>query len=68
MPADLLVLHSSGNEGVYYVETKGLDGETNLKLRSVNMNIQNEYQKKTTKFMGDVQCDKPNANLYKCSG
>ena len=34
-PADMVVLHSSGPGGVYYVETKGLDGETNLKLRGV---------------------------------
>ena len=54
MPADLVVLHSSGNEGVYYVETKGLDGETNLKLRSVNPSIQSEYVDKTTKIGVDI--------------
>ena len=34
-PADLLVLNSSEEEGVFYVETKNLDGETNLKIKSV---------------------------------
>lgn len=32
MPADMILL-SSNNNGVSYVETKGLDGETNLKYK-----------------------------------
>lgn len=34
-PADMLVIKSSEEEGVCYVETKNLDGETNLKHKSV---------------------------------
>jgi phospholipid-translocating ATPase len=33
VPADCIILASSSPEGVCYVETKNLDGETNLKMR-----------------------------------
>ena len=32
-PADLIILNSSGAKGICYIETKNLDGETNLKHR-----------------------------------
>jgi len=35
IPADILLLKTSDPKNVCYVETKGLDGETNLKIKSV---------------------------------
>jgi phospholipid-transporting ATPase len=35
IPADILLLHTSDPKNIGYVETKGLDGETNLKIKSV---------------------------------
>ena len=32
-PADLILLETSESQGVCYVETKNLDGETNLKMK-----------------------------------
>jgi len=38
IPADLIVLGSSGEKGVCYIETSSIDGETNLKLRMMPNN------------------------------
>lgn len=34
-PSDLIVLKSSDPQGGLYIETKNLDGETNLKAKAV---------------------------------
>ena len=39
IPADLIVLSSSDEKGGLYVETKNLDGETNLKNKNVEKTI-----------------------------
>jgi P-type E1-E2 ATPase len=34
LPADLVILSTSDPKGSCYIETKNLDGETNLKIKS----------------------------------
>jgi phospholipid-transporting ATPase len=38
-PADLILLYSSGPKGICYIETKNLDGETNLKHKVTNKEV-----------------------------
>lgn len=68
-PSDLLLLSSSYEDGVCYVETMNLDGETNLKLKhalEVTSHLHNE--KSLQKFRAMVKCEDPNENLYSFIG
>lgn len=47
-PADLLLLNTSEAKGVCYIETKGLDGETNLKQKKCQGDIYNYYLNNAT--------------------
>ena len=52
-PSDLVLLYSSGPKGSLYVETKNLDGETNLKLKQTQKNLQAkfaEYEKDNEEY------------------
>jgi phospholipid-translocating ATPase len=68
LPADLLVCASSGEDGVAYVETKNLDGETNLKSRH---GVPALAHLRTAAACADaahafrVECDRPDVNMYK---
>lgn len=68
-PADLLLLSSSYEDAVCYVETMNLDGETNLKLKQgleVTSSLNEEV--KFHDFKAAVKCEDPNANLYSFVG
>jgi magnesium-transporting ATPase (P-type) len=39
IPADVIVMNSADPKGGLFVETKNLDGETNLKAKSVSKSI-----------------------------
>ncbi|XP_052793308.1 phospholipid-transporting ATPase VB-like isoform X2 [Mya arenaria] len=69
IPADLLLLKSSDQQGICHVETMNLDGETNLKQRQSVSGINYEdgvY--KARRFKYTVECDQPNAEIYKFNG
>lgn len=71
-PCDLILINSSNKNGVAYVETKNLDGETNLKYKEAPKEIYKEFLKNGEKvlhnFTGKIMCDRPNANLYDFGG
>ncbi|CAI9278373.1 unnamed protein product [Lactuca saligna] len=68
-PADLLLLASTNPDGICYIETANLDGETNLKIRKA-MEKTWDYvtQEKASEFKGQIQCEQPNNSLYTFTG
>ncbi|KAL2335697.1 hypothetical protein Fmac_016910 [Flemingia macrophylla] len=68
-PADLFLLSSSYEDGVCYVDTMNLDGETNLKLKqALGATIHLHDEKSLQKFRAVVKCEDPNENLYSFIG
>jgi phospholipid-translocating ATPase len=69
VPADLVLLHSDGENGLAYIETMALDGETNLKSKQVSHAF-----KGCDTIAGISQCDAefmvedPNPELHNFDG
>lgn len=65
-----MLLGASDSKGVCYVETKNLDGETNLKIKSVHKEINNKFDgaDHLMGIEGSLLCEKPNGALYKFEG
>lgn len=64
-PTDLVLLASSEPEGLCYIETANLDGETNLKIKqaipeTANLVSPNEL----SRLSGRVRSEQPNSSLY----
>lgn len=70
IPADVVILHSSNPKGACYVETKNLDGETNLKMKATEKDIYGKFtdESELLKLDGEVQCEQPNEQIYKFEG
>ena len=70
IPADLLLLQCADAKGVCYVETKNLDGETNLKVKAAEKDLQAVFkdEKELGHLAGHVRCEKPNNAIYKFEG
>ncbi|KAM1938152.1 hypothetical protein FF1_015782 [Malus domestica] len=68
-PADLILLSSSYDEALCYVETTNLDGETNLKLKQALEGTSNLHEDSSFEnFKAVIRCEDPNANLYSFVG
>lgn len=68
-PADLILLSSSYDEALCYVETMNLDGETNLKIkRSLEVTLNLNEDSTFKDFKAVIRCEDPNANLYSFVG
>lgn len=80
-PADLLLIYSTNKNGVAFVETKNLDGETNLKYKESQKDLYKTFGKiKDEVIQKDeiiekamnidclVQCKDPFPNMYEFDG
>ncbi|XP_063696555.1 phospholipid-transporting ATPase IA isoform X8 [Culicoides brevitarsis] len=68
-PADLIVLSSSEPQGISFIETANLDGETNLKIRQgVPATAKILDTKDLAQFFGTLECEPPNRHLYEFNG
>ncbi|KDN37119.1 phospholipid-translocating P-type ATPase [Tilletiaria anomala UBC 951] len=69
VPADIVVLSTSDADGNAYIETKNLDGETNLKVRKAlkaTSAILSEEDAEHARFV--IDSEPPHANLYAYNG
>ncbi|KAL5715782.1 P-type phospholipid transporter [Ranunculus cassubicifolius] len=68
-PSDLLLLSSNYEDGLCYVETMNLDGETNLKAkRSLEVTLALDEDTEFHNFKATIRCEDPNPNLYSFVG
>lgn len=68
IPADIVILSTSDPDGACYVETKNLDGETNLKVRQAlhsGLKIRHAKDCERTEFV--IESEPAHPNLYQYS-
>lgn len=71
IPADMALVKSSDPKGQLYIETKNLDGETNLKNKYVHKDILDKFQNDLNNIQrmeGTIFCETPNNAIYKFEG
>ncbi|KAI9203837.1 uncharacterized protein BJ171DRAFT_562172 [Polychytrium aggregatum] len=69
IPADLVILATSEDNGICYVETKNLDGETNLKVRFALPDFNSiRAPSDCTKLKCFFDTEPPSPNLYQLNG
>ena len=69
IPADLILLASSEPEGLCYIETANLDGETNLKIKQALPETANMISPTyLSQVQGVLKSEQPNNHLYTFEG
>ena len=68
LSSDVLLLKTSNENGYAYIETKSLDGETNLKEKVALQEFKNIYEEDYNDLRGSIICDFPNENLNVWNG
>lgn len=68
-PADLVLLSSSEPQGISFIETSNLDGETNLKIRQGIPDTSKIVEvKDLVQLQGTIESEPPNRHLYEYNG
>ncbi|CCE64475.1 hypothetical protein TPHA_0H02720 [Tetrapisispora phaffii CBS 4417] len=69
IPADIILLSSSEPEGLCYIETANLDGETNLKIKqSRSETAPYLSSNQLSSIRGKIMSEHPNSSLYTYEG
>lgn len=69
IPADMILLSSSEPEGLCYIETANLDGETNLKIKQARQETSRFIDSRTLRnIQGKILSETPNSSLYTYEG
>lgn len=70
LPADIVLVASSNEDGLAYIETKQLDGESNLKVKVVPQAVSAAFstEEQSLETKGRIDCEAPNDRLYKFNG
>ena len=71
IPADILICATSEEEDVAFVETKNLDGETNLKSRHAVESLRRFRNARACANADNsfqIHCDRPETNMYRLNG
>ncbi|CEP64826.1 aminophospholipid-translocating P4-type ATPase DRS2 LALA0_S14e00166g [Lachancea lanzarotensis] len=69
IPADIILISSSEPEGLCYIETANLDGETNLKIKQARVETSKNIEAaQLATITGKVVSEQPNSSLYTYEG
>lgn len=74
LPCDVVLISSSGLDGMCYIETKNLDGESNLKHKFAPTQLHNLAAQQADKNLMSrispcvIWCESPNKDIYKFDG
>ncbi|KAI1206839.1 phospholipid-translocating P-type ATPase [Annulohypoxylon truncatum] len=70
VPADIIILHATGHNGVAYIETMALDGETNLKSKQACSLLAERCDtiENLRRCRAEIVCEDPNVDLYNFEG
>ena len=68
-PADLVLISSSEPQGMAYLETSNIDGESNLKIRMSSARTCHLIDLESiSDFKGTLKCENPNERIYNFEG